>query len=1216
MKPLRLLFILVLFLILAIILAEFSDKISNKARFARNVEEKLQAKKEKAHNLFNKIDREQGVNSKIIDKANNEGIVLLRYVNNKLVFWSSNAIPIYDTYQDSIFSSRITKVFNSFYYIKKDQSDSTINIGLIKLKGRYPYVNEFLMSGFMRDFHLPDKATMGFDMETGYQVKDSDGEYLFSILVEDLVERSDPRSMIATVFLILSIILFGIFILRMIALIPDKKKQFLFGIGILASIAILRILQLRFTNGLSGFALFDPFIFADSLYVPSLGDLLVNSMIVLFSILLLDRVAIFNPLTHLTFPLHRILFIVLLDFIALGFFLYAHYFSHSLIYNSNISFQANEIDQLTIYSLISFLIHGINFFAAIMAMFITVKRFGMHENQFFSIKVFAFVAVAVFSGIYLIGYHVDLLSILFFAILFFFILLLARPGFTYKNYSFLVVLVLAFSIYTLMFFVIEGDKKEEVIRKSLALSLSNEHDPVAEYHFDDLSTQIQNDTAIQNHLTGDMIDIDALSDHLKNNYFSGYWQRYNMQIALCGPEDSLLIEVPDYHWFYCYGFFDQRINEMGFTLPDGRFYFLETNTGRINYLGRFPYEIEDSPKEITLFIELESRLSTNQLGYPELLLDEKLYKEKLIEKYSYAKYYLDNLVAHSGEFSYSLGTEIYGDFSDGFQAVNLDGFNHLLYIPEKDSLIIISRTSAKFIDLLIAFSYIFLFYYLFIFGTRFIIGLQKHEIKLLGNLRGKIQFTIVSILMASLFLIGGSTIWMNILNYRQSQDKILHEKIQSVLIELTHKLAFEDELTPYWQADKYDNLDQLLIKFSDVFYTDINLYNPNGNLLATSREEIFQLGLQGEKIDPLAFMKLEKEQRAQFIHREKIGKLSYLSAYVPFENAEGNLLAYLNLPYFTKQKELQSALSALAVTIINIYVILILITIVITFLIADQITKPLELLQHKFRELKLGSKYERIRYRRKDEIGNLVAEYNHMVGELEKSVHMLARSERESAWREMAKQIAHEIKNPLTPMRLSVQQLKKSWDDGRKDFDEHLESVSNILIEQIDTLSTIASEFSNFAKMPVARIEDVNLIQVIQKAIELFEGNQNHTVSFQSNVKEVMIRADGEQLSRVFINMIKNAMQSIPEGRKGKIQLEATETRDQIRVRISDNGKGIPEDIKPKLFIPNFTTKTSGMGLGLAIVRNALDYIGADISFETELGKGTTFLLEFPKQPD
>jgi two-component system, NtrC family, nitrogen regulation sensor histidine kinase NtrY len=1214
MKPSRILIISGLFLILAFLLAEFSDRISNKSRFARNVEEKLQAKKEKVHIIFNRLEKHgETSSSNIIEKADKEGIVLLRYIENELVFWSSNAIPIYEIYPDSLYTPRLAKFFNSIYYIEKIQTDTTVDIGLIKIKSKFSYVNEFLVSGFVSDFQLPDNASMGFDPDAGYSVHDSDDTYLFSILVKDQIERDDPRSMIATIFLIFGLILFGVFILRAISLLTDQHKQFAYSIGTIFVLVLVRILQLSFTLGFSGFALFDPFIFADSQFVPSLGDLLINSLIVLFSILLLDRFAVYDLLVKPMSSLHRILVFILTNILVVAYFIYAHYFSHSLIFNSNIAFQANEIDQLTFHSLISFLIHGINFFAAIMAMFIAIRRFGMQNHLLLSIQIFVLTTSVVFICLYVLGYPIDILSLVFFILLFFFILLLVRPGFTYTNYSFLVILVLVFSVYTLLFFVLEGDKKEKINRKSLAVSLSNEHDPVAEYLFEELSLQIENDTALQNRLNRELIDINDLHNFLKNQYFSGYWQRYNLQIALCDPGDSILLEVPSYQWFHCYDFYDQIVEEKGFTLPGNHFYYLDENNGRINYLGRFSFHIKDYPVEITLFIELDSRLSMNQLGYPELLLDEKLYKERLIEKYSYAKYFKDNLVAHSGEYSYSLGATIYGGPSEGFRMVNLDGFNHLLYTPEKDNLIIISRESAKFIDLLVAFSYIFLFYYLCIFTSRFVINLRKREVSLLGNLRGKIQFTIISILMASLLLIGGITIWLNIRNYRKSQDKILHEKIQSVLIELTHKLSFEDELTPYWQADQYDNLDQLLIKFSDVFYTDINLYDPKGRLLATSRAEIFQLGLQGEKIDPLAYIKLIKEQKAQFIHQEKIGKLSYLSAYVPFENAEGNLLAYLNLPYFTKQKELQSALSALAVTIMNIYVILILITIVITILISDQITKPLELLQRRFRELKLGSEYEKIYYKRKDEIGNLVAEYNRMVGELERSVSMLARSERESAWREMAKQIAHEIKNPLTPMRLSVQQLKKSWDDGRKDFDEHLQSVSNILIEQIDNLSSIASEFSNFAKMPAAKIEDVDLIQIIRKAIELFEGNKSYDISFKTDVESTKIRADREQLSRVFINMIKNAMQSIPEDRKGEIRLEAKETRDTIQIRISDNGKGIPEDIKPKLFMPNFTTKTSGMGLGLAIVRNTMDYIGADISFETELGKGTTFLLEFPK---
>lgn len=482
----------------------------------------------------------------------------------------------------------------------------------------------------------------------------------------------------------------------------------------------------------------------------------------------------------------------------------------------------------------------------------------------------------------------------------------------------------------------------------------------------------------------------------------------------------------------------------------------------------------------------------------------------------------------------------------------------------------------------------------------------------LQSLRSKIQFSILSILIVSLIFIAASAIWLSVRSYRLNQDTILHEKVQSVLIELTHKLAYEEELSPSWHADKYDNLNQLLIKFSDVFYSDINMYDPNGNLLATSRAEVFDLGLQGEKIDPIAYFRLNSEKRAQFIQREKISKLSYLSAYVPFENIDGDLLAYLNLPYFTKQKDLQSAITTLVVTIVNIYVILILITIVITIFISDQITKPLDLLQLRFRELKLGSGYEKIQYKRKDEIGKLVAEYNRMVSELEESVNRLARSERESAWREMAKQIAHEIKNPLTPMRLGIQQLQKSWKDGRPDFDKQLDNLAGTLLEQIDTLSAIASEFSNFAKMPAAKNQNMDIVLVLRKAVELFEGDTNCTLYFNSSLKTAIIKADKKQLSRVFINIIKNGIQSITEGKKGEINVSLEKIDDQLRISIRDNGRGIPDDIKAKLFMPNFTTKTSGMGLGLAIVYNILDPLGATIDFKTKVGEGSNFILSFP----
>jgi nitrogen fixation/metabolism regulation signal transduction histidine kinase len=212
----------------------------------------------------------------------------------------------------------------------------------------------------------------------------------------------------------------------------------------------------------------------------------------------------------------------------------------------------------------------------------------------------------------------------------------------------------------------------------------------------------------------------------------------------------------------------------------------------------------------------------------------------------------------------------------------------------------------------------------------------------------------------------------------------------------------------------------------------------------------------------------------------------------------------------------------------------------------------------------------------------------------------------------MAKQIAHEIKNPLTPMKLSVQHLLRSWNDQREDFGEYVEKVTRTLIEQIDNLSFIASEFSTFAKMPTAYNQEINLIDSIQSTLLLFGNTEDVDFVSQHEQREVYVFADKEQLSRVFINLIKNAIQSIPDNRPGRVEINTVLTGDRVRILIADNGKGIPEDVQGKLFTPSFTTKSSGMGLGLSIVKNMVESFNGKITFHTKVGHGTTFTIELP----
>jgi two-component system, NtrC family, nitrogen regulation sensor histidine kinase NtrY len=1212
MKPLRFAIISIFFIVLAFVLANHSEFFSNKSRYALNLEKVLIQKCKKIDQLFNdlKTSTEQE-DFKIIENADKDGVILLRYVDDSLVFWSSNAVPIYEYYPNKVFESHLVRFFNSYYYVKKLFEGSSKYIGLVEIRSKYPYDNNFLHSGINEEFGLPDNAKIRFQKGIGFEVYGDDGAFLFNIIIpqEHLVVNS--RSALASVFLFIGLIAFGIFLFAFLKNIRGQRKQFIVTLTVIGSIALVRILQMVFSLSFNGFVLFDPFIYADSLLVPSLGDLFLNSIIVLFFALLITCFMQYPGMEGNT-KLKSNIHLVFLNLLVMAFFLYANYFFHSLILNSDISFEPNETDQITIANFVGFLVNGLNYLSFGLVLIWHIKNIVNRIKPGRIIQVAILVCGFLFLLLFISGYPVDLISVLSYILFTILITWFYHKKYNLTNYSFLEVLILLFSFYSLGFIVVDSNKKEKSIRSSLAMSLANEHDPIAEYLFDDLNKQIVKDTSIVNRINSHMIDINNLYDYLKKNYFTGYWNKYDIQITLCGPKDSVLIEVPEFQWFYCYGFFNDIIDHQGISLPGSNFYFIENYTGRISYIGKIPFRLSQSSDDITLFIELNSRLTNDLIGYPELLLDEKLHMKRLIDQYSYAKYHNGNLVAQDGDFSYSLSSELFGYGVKGIETVKLDGYEHLLYRPDKDNLIVLSKPLISFINLLVSFSYLFLFYYLCLVVVYTVRKINKPDVSLFGNYRIKIQFSIIAILIVSLLLIAGSTIWLNLRNYKQNQYAVLNEKIQSVLAELSHRLTYEEKLTSYWRGDKFDNLNQLLIKLSDVFYTDINLYDPKGDLLATSRVEVFQMGLQGEKMNPVAFHKMFNEKRSQFLQGEKISKLSYMSAYVPFVNAEGKLLAYLNLPYFTKQSELQTALSALIVTIVNIYLILILITISVTILITDQITRPLEMLQIRFRELKLGGRYEQISYSRRDEIGNLVAEYNKMVLELEKSVDLLARSERESAWREMAKQIAHEIKNPLTPMRLSVQQLQRSWKDKNEDYDKYLERVTNTMIEQIDALSAIASEFSNFAKMPVAQIEKVNLLSVLKNTVELFDGDANCRIFLQSNLEKAEINADREQLSRVFLNIIKNGIQSVPDGQSGRIIITTEMINEEVEVRITDNGRGIPDDIISKLFIPNFTTKSSGMGLGLAIAKNILDQIGATISFKTRLGSGTTFTLCFP----
>jgi nitrogen fixation/metabolism regulation signal transduction histidine kinase len=313
------------------------------------------------------------------------------------------------------------------------------------------------------------------------------------------------------------------------------------------------------------------------------------------------------------------------------------------------------------------------------------------------------------------------------------------------------------------------------------------------------------------------------------------------------------------------------------------------------------------------------------------------------------------------------------------------------------------------------------------------------------------------------------------------------------------------------------------------------------------------------------------------------------------------------------QSVLAREISNLIVAVINFTLLLIVLTMSLAVFISGRLTSPLRMLSTGLASVELGKKSEHLSYKGHDEIGDMVKQYNRMVDEIEESTLKLTNSEREYAWREMAKQVAHEIKNPLTPMKLNIQQLYKSWKDGIPGFEKKLERFTRNQIEYIENLSSIASAFSAFAKMPGASPVEVDLLEQIKTTLELFKNADN--IVFRVNwphENKIIVYADKEHLNGIFSNLIKNGIQSIPAGKEGLIKITLNLKGDKVVISVSDNGMGIPAELQKNLFLPNFTTKSSGMGMGLSIVKRYVEGANGRIWFESEIEKGSVFHIELP----
>lgn len=402
-----------------------------------------------------------------------------------------------------------------------------------------------------------------------------------------------------------------------------------------------------------------------------------------------------------------------------------------------------------------------------------------------------------------------------------------------------------------------------------------------------------------------------------------------------------------------------------------------------------------------------------------------------------------------------------------------------------------------------------------------------------------------------------------------------------------------------------------IYEIAAIHKLQLNLYDLDGGLIksskATFETDSLTKCLSADVLNTLANT-IEHRHVSKTVENNEV----FLSSYSYITDHQFKPLAILNIPYLENDDFLNKELNEFLVRLGYAYILMLIIAITLAYFLSKYITKSLKTISDKINETRLEKHNKKIEIgATSEEIATLVRAYNRMIDELEESAVKLAKSEREQAWREMAKQVAHEIKNPLTPMRLTVQSFQRKFDTNDEHIYQKVDEYSKTLIQQIDTMSAIASAFSNFAKMPAQQNEVLNLVEITRLALDIFSEDY---IEFIADSDRIMARFDKAQLIRVINNLVKNGIQAIPDNQKNKkIIVRVYEDVETINISISDNGVGISEINSQKIFEPKFTTKSSGMGLGLAMVKNIVETYNGSITFTSKKDVGTTFKVTFPK---
>ncbi|WP_111598759.1 sensor histidine kinase [Chitinophaga skermanii] len=1152
-----------------------------------------------------------------------------------LTFWSTNSV-LPEGWADRPKEGISFQHLRNGYYVElakkigeKDGHEQYL-VGLIPVRLEYAINNNYLVNQFYNKSAIGQEYTI-HTRPPGLPILSETNTQILFYLYYDAGSFIRPPSLASVLLITFGCICILIFI-NLFATLLAKKANPLWGFLLLLVVVIgFRVLTYvyPFPFDLTTLNLFSPTIYAKDDVFRSLGDLMLNVLLVFWLILFFRQHVrtIKPPVVKKKWQLWLI--IVLAGFVMYVVGQFLSDLMQSLVIDSRISFDVTDFFSLTEYSVIGTIVLG---FVAINFLFFSqIINYFLNQLTNFQLRSkYLFLAITGLLWLLLriknpeIGYSVALMIwVLGYVVLL--DLLAQKFEGSPASVPFLF-WMLVMTITTSAVLIYYNGKKELSVRMRMAENISKQKDPYLETLMADVGERLDTDEFVTSFfLNKSKRYRDELKNELKTKYFNGYLNKFNTTIYTYDEHQQPLYNDDS----LTYDTFQRVIfpeSELPSTVSAKGLYYYERSFADYSYIAER---------------RIINREDSTTLGYviymltPEVAQKEKLYPELLIEgdnldqnrdpnsSYSYAVYDKGVLVNNYNDYPFAVKLYASDIPTSDYQLKSENGYSLLFYKASKDKVAVIVKKNRAFAEFITLFAYMFCLFLIIIaiysifdilIKARMRVGNLRQMLNF--NIRRKVQGTIIFIVVFAFLVVGVTTILFYIDRYKTDNREKLSSTMHEIATDIegifsTQKMfdAMEGIYDPVFQPELF----KAITKIADEHSVDINIYDTDGQQQLGTQPLIAQKGLQSTKMDPMAFYELSGLNRIQFIQSESIGKLQFISGYVPLRE-NGNVFAYINVPYFATQTELKQQISTFLVTLIIINAFIFLIAGFVAIAITNSITKSFSLVAARLRSVNLDQRNDEIEWNKNDEIGVLVKEYNKMVQQLEVSAMRLAKSEREGAWREMARQVAHEIKNPLTPMKLSIQYLQRAIANDSPDVKALSKKVANTLVEQIEHLSNIASDFSAFARISEANNEIVLLNEMLRSLTSLYASSPECEVIYMEPTQSFYVWADKTQMNRLFTNLLLNAIQAMPEEQIGevRIQMQSSEENKFVLVSVKDNGSGIPDEVRPKIFVPNFTTKSSGTGLGLAMCKNIVEQARGEIWFETQAGVGTTFFVRLP----